>query len=305
MLLLSTTSSILRVVTGSAGDIEAAVSWVDVPVPFTPASNSTPSGDVPTNITTAATTTIVAAPGASTCRNVKDVSLHNHHATVANLVTVEEFDGTDSAVRWIGTLLPGERVALDETGAWTYYSATGVVKNTLTIVNPNMGPAGAIAETIPREICPEVNTTVAASGTLFMQSILLKAGQVVSAIGLCSATTAAGTPTNYFCGLYSPARTLLATSANQTTTAWAANTYKQIAMTAPYTVPEDGIYYIGYFMTATTVATLKGGTAKTGGQLALQAPILHGISTTGNTTALPATAAAITSGTVSIYAAVF
>ena len=75
-------------------------------------------------------------------------------------------------------------------------------------------------------------------------------------------------------------------------------------MTSAYRVTASGPYYIGYFMTATTVATLKGGTARTGGQLAGSAPIIYGTSTTGLTTALPATAAAITSATASIYAAV-
>ena len=75
-------------------------------------------------------------------------------------------------------------------------------------------------------------------------------------------------------------------------------------MTTPYRVPTSGLYYIGLMVAATTVPTTKGGTAKTGGQLASTAPILHGTSTTGLTTTLPDPAAAITGGLVSIYAAV-
>jgi hypothetical protein len=165
-----------------------------------------------------------------------------------------------------------------------------------------LGLTGTIAETIPRELCAEVNTTVGATGTMFMQAIYLTAGQLVSNIVLWSATTAANTPTNYNVGLYDVNRNLVANGTNKTTEAWASNSSKSFAMTSAYRVPTSGQYYIGYYMTATTVVTLKGGTAKTGGQLAAGVPILHGTSTTGLTTALPNPAAAITAGTANIYA---
>jgi hypothetical protein len=103
-------------------------------------------------------------------------------------------------------------------------------------------------------------------------------------------------------GLYSAARALLATSTDQLTTAWAATTMKTLAMTVPYLVPTTGIYYIGMFMAATTIITSKGMTAKTGGQLAAAAPILHGAtSDTGLTTTLPANAGAITGGLINAW----
>jgi hypothetical protein len=126
----------------------------------------------------------------------------------------------------------------------------------------------------------------------------------VSNISWHSATTAAGTPTHWMFGLYDISRNLLATSTDQLTAAWAANTLKTLAMTTPYTVPASGLYYIGMFMAATTIITSKGNTAKTGGQLAAQPPILHGTSTTGLTTALPNPAAAITGGLVTAWAMV-
>ena len=131
---------------------------------------------------------------------------------------------------------------------------------------------------------------------------LNKCCQVVSNIIISSATTASATVTGNCVGLYSSALSLLATSANNTA-AHAANTVRTYAMTTPYTVVNDGLHYIGYYCTATTIATLKGGTAKTGGQLNAAIPIVAGTSTTGLTTALPATAAALTSVTSSFYAA--
>ena len=299
MLLLTSTSDIVRVVTGTGvSTVTVHASWVDN------ASGTITPGRTNTNITGAGTTTVVAAPGSSTQRNVRSLYVTNNNATTSTQVTVQHFDGTTSTDLMGVTLLPGEKLILDAEGSWHHHDSQG---GDYTYAGPpivNLGITGTLAESMPRETCPEVNTTAPASGTLAMQLIYLKAGQLISNITIASATTAAGTPTNYFFALYDVNRNLLAQSANQTTTAWAANTVKTLAMTSAYRVTASGPYYIGYFMTATTVATLKGGTARTGGQLAGSAPIIYGTSTTGLTTALPATAAAITSATASIYAAV-
>jgi hypothetical protein len=233
------------------------------------------------------------------------LNITNAHASTSTTVTVQHFDGTNSEDLMRVTLLPGENLVFNEEGTWTHHDSQGGEYTYAGPASVNLGATGTLAETMPREICPEVNTAApTASGTLFLQAIYLKAGQLVSNITISSATTAAGTPTNYFFALYSGARSLLAQSANQTTTAWAANTVKTLAMTTPYRVPTSGLYYIGIMMTATTIITTKGGTAKTGGQLASTVPILHGASSTGLTTALPDPAAAITGGLVTIYAAV-
>lgn len=298
MLLLTTTSDIVRLITGSAADIDVYVSYVDLNgSTVTPGKTATPA------ITTATTTTICAAPGASTVRNVKHINITNNSTSASTTVDVEFFDGTNPTELRAVTLLPGENLAMDD-GRWYHRDAQNAEYSYNVPSNGNLGITNTIAETIPRQICPEVNTTAPASGTLGMMAIYLTAGQLVSNITMASATTAAGTPTNYFFALYGANRNLLAQSANQATTAWAANTVKTLAMTTPYRVPTTGLYYIGYFMTATTVATLKGGTARTGGQLANSVPIIYGTSTTGLTTALPNPAAAITGTTASLYAAV-
>lgn len=179
---------------------------------------------------------------------------------------------------------------------------------------PLLGPAGILAETMRREECPEVNTVVATTGHVALQAIWLRAGTIVSNITFVSATTAAGTPTAYAFGLVSggaagapAAGTTLASSADQTNTAWAANTAKTLAMTTPYVVPASGVYYLAFACTATTVPTLKGGTAKTDGTLAGLTPPLSGVSGTAYTSgALPATVAIMAAGavTTSFYGAV-
>lgn len=296
MLLLTSTSDIIRVVTGSAASVEVHASWVDnASGTITPGRTNTPA------IATATTTTIVAAPASSTQRNVKMLSLSNLSST-ATTISVQHFDGTNSAELFSCTLLQGENLTMDERGDFHHHDAQGADYAYVGPVSRNLGVTGTIAETIPREFCTETNTTVGATGVLFLQAIYLTAGQTVNSITLWSATTAAGTPTNYNAGLYDVNRNLVAQSTNKTTEAWAANSAKTFTLTSAYRVPTSGQYYIGYYMTATTVATLKGNTAKTGGQLALSAPVISGTSTSSLTTALPNPAAAPTGGLATIYA---
>jgi hypothetical protein len=105
--------------------------------------------------------------------------------------------------------------------------------------------------------------------------------------------------------LYDSSRNLLASTADQTSGAWAANTLKTVALTAPYVIATTGLYYLAFMMVATTIPTVKGGTARTGGQLAGQAPILNGISsTTYSTGTAPGTIGALTVGTTSLWGCV-
>ncbi len=250
--------------------------------------------------------TIYTVP-ASTTAFVKTIMVVNNDS--ANR-TFQYFRGGTAAVNALTppiTLGPGWLALYEDGKGWAVYNSTGQLLTAYGIAQAESvwGPSGCLFETIDRNNCPEVNSIIpTASGTLFMQAIYLFAGMKVSSISWHSATTAAGTPTHWMFGLYDISRNLLATSTDQLTAAWAANTIKTLAMVTPYTVPSSGLYYIGMFMAATTIITSKGGTAKTGGQLAAQPPIMHGTSTTGLTTALPNPAAAITAGLVSAWACV-
>ena len=255
----------------------------------------------------AAVATIYTVP-TSTQAFIRSISVVNTDTAATH--QFQFFRGGTGAGNQITPLLtiPAGGYATYEDGlGWQMFNASGqILQSNFATISPtdNWGITGSKGETMDRNTCPEVNTTAAASGTLNMAAVWLTAGTLVSNISFFSATTAAGTPTNYFFGLFDASRNLLATSANQTTAAWAANTIKTLAMTTPYTVPTTGLYYLGYFMTATTVPTLKGGTAKTGAQLNGTAPILYGTSSTGLTTALPNPAAALTATTASLWACV-
>lgn len=292
------TSDLIRLITSAAADIDVYASFVDLD-----GTTVTPGRQLSPGIVTATTTTIVAAPLAGV-RNVKNVIISNVHASASTQVIVELFDGTNATELFAVTLLPGENLTRVENGDWHHHDAQGAEYSYSVPPFVTPGYSGVIAETIPRNLCPEVNTTVATSGTLFLQMIYLQAGQLINTIDLWSATTAPVTPTNYNVGIYDINRNLLAQSTNKTTEAWTANTQKSFALTAAFRVPVSGWYYIGYYMTAATMATLKGGTARTAVQLAGAAPAVSGTSSTGLTNALPNPAGAITATTSSIYAAV-
>lgn len=128
MLLLTSTSDLVRVVTDAAGDIEAHASFVDnLSGAITPVRTNTAS------ITSATTTTVVASPAASTQRNVKHLNLRNNHASQAVLVTVFHTDGTNQEDLFECTLLAGEALVLDQMGCWTHYDANGAQYPTGTV----------------------------------------------------------------------------------------------------------------------------------------------------------------------------
>lgn len=302
MLLLTSVSDKIQVITGTAGaSVDVHASWVD-----NNAGTITPGRLNTVNIATATTTNVVPAPGAGVQRNVKGLYITNTHGTQPTQVTVVHTDGTNVADLMGVTLLPGENLGYREDGSWVHRDSQGgeyAGRSTTDILSAAYGIAGTIAESIPRMLCNEANLAALTSGTLFMQAIYLRAGQRINNLSFHSATTAAGTPTNGFMALFDVNRALLAQTANWTTEAWAANSIKTKALTATYVVPSDGIYYVGLMVTATTVPTMKGLTAKTASQLAGQTPILHGNSTTALTTALPNPAAAITAGVNALWCA--
>lgn len=99
-----------------------------------------------------------------------------------------------------------------------------------------------------------------ATGVMTSVPIKLFAGDVITNISFRSGATAAGTPTAWWFALYSSAATpaLLAQTADQTTTAWAANTTMTKALSAAQTISTTGIYWVGINVTATTPPTLLG-----------------------------------------------
>lgn len=99
-----------------------------------------------------------------------------------------------------------------------------------------------------------------ASGVMTSVPVYLVAGDIISKIAARSGATAANTPTNYWFALYSSAATpaLLAQTADQAAAAWAANTVKDLALSAPVEITETGVYWVGLMVTATAAPSLIG-----------------------------------------------
>lgn len=158
-------------------------------------------------------------------------------------------------------------------------------------------PTGALASTYPRT-APGSNIASLTSGVQFFVGIDLVAGQSITSISFVSGATAAGTPTNQWFTLYDASRAKLAVTADDTTTAWAANAVKTLAIAGgPYVVPTSGMYYVGIMVKATTTPSLialNGSNASTVWGLA---PILSGTDNTNTgltvPSGAPATAAAL------------
>lgn len=119
MLLLTSTSDLLRITTSAAADIQVHASYVDV--------NGTTVTPLRTNtlITTATTTTIVASPGASTQRNVKGLYITNNSAGVSCNVAVNHTDGTNNIELMQFVLSPGENMGYREDGSWIHRDRAG------------------------------------------------------------------------------------------------------------------------------------------------------------------------------------
>lgn len=172
--------------------------------------------------------------------------------------------------------------------------------------NPGIRKAtGSLAETVDRSLAA-TNGAAISSGTLTLTAIHLTAGQVVSNIAYVSATTAANGPTAQWFGLFNADRELVAVTADDTSTAWGANTLKSLALTDPYEVPTSGLYYVGILVTASsavpTLACATGSATLNG-----LTPKLTGTSTGSLTTPETVgdfTAAAITATALTPYALV-
>jgi hypothetical protein len=88
MLLLAATTDKLQITTSAAGTLDVHASFLDISNADPPVVKGSTAGRQNTAITTAATTDVLAAPAASTVRNLKSLHVRNKSATTATDVTV-------------------------------------------------------------------------------------------------------------------------------------------------------------------------------------------------------------------------
>jgi hypothetical protein len=160
-------------------------------------------------------------------------------------------------------------------------------------------PGAAVDDTIARADVTSATAQALTSGTLHLAGgVVLPAGAQVTRVGFVSGSTAGATMTNqWFAIVRQSDLVVLAVTADDTSTAWAANALKELILASPLQLADDTPVYLGCMVAGTTTPNLAGsalsnaviaglgGTAK-----------LSGTSTTGQTTpmAAGATAAAVT-----------
>ena len=125
MMFLKATNEIIELVSSSAADLDYSVHWVDVVV----ASGATP-GSSEGKIVSATTTTITAAPAASTFRQIKTIIVKNIHGATSNTVSVQkDIAGTNYSLTGDVVLAPGQSLLYAEGIGWVKYTSDGVKIN--------------------------------------------------------------------------------------------------------------------------------------------------------------------------------
>lgn len=140
-----------------------------------------------------------------------------------------------------------------------------LVRGRYPVTNPqwlgNGAPTGVFRENLPLgRLMATANMSALTTQIMLSTPIALEAGDLVTNLTFLSGNTAANTPTNWWFALYDTSATpaLLRQTADQTSTAWAANTAKTVALASAYLVPTSGIYYAAIMVKATAVPTLAG-----------------------------------------------
>ena len=151
-------------------------------------------------------------------------------------------------------------------------------------------------ETRSRLDCSGVGIAVP-TGLLSLTPIWLPSGLAVSSITFCSGSTGGASLTHQWFGLYNSAQAQLATTSDDTTTAWSSQSTKTLNVAtiasgsaSSFTTTYEGLHYLGLCVAATTVPTYYGLTATIAA--ATMSPSLGGTNSTVRTTppAFPFTA---------------
>lgn len=280
---LTTTNDKLQIVLGGAVTTNQLQCLTTYKVYTT---TTTVDGKVAINTNNTTDVDLAGAPSSGETYDIQNINIYNKD-TVSATVTIKLDVSATETILYKGIVGAGDVISWTSESGWRNTS-----NNVTPLLNNKKVLSGALYETMDRDLVDEVNTSLLSSGRLSLQAIWLPAGVTITSISFWSATTAGATLTNQLFGLYDSSLNLLRSSVNDGATAWAANARKILALTSTFTTTYSGLYYLGIMVAATTVPTIKGNTAKTGGQLGAGAPSMGGTSTTGLTTALPATAAA-------------
>jgi hypothetical protein len=127
MIILKATTESLQLTTSSTANVDYSIAYTDITL-----TTYAPSSSEGT-FSTATTTSILAAPAASTQRQVKLITISNRHATLSNTVIIQKLiSATTYNIMSTTTLLAGETLQYMDGQGWLYYSSTGALKTSQT-----------------------------------------------------------------------------------------------------------------------------------------------------------------------------
>ena len=281
MILLTETNDKIQVVTSAAGDVDVVASYAEFNSSFVISG----LGKQLTTITTAATTDVLAAPASSTTRNLKQLTIRNTHATIANDVLVQFNDN--------GTLYELHKVTLQPGDCLQFVEGIGFV--TLTNISSGRLITNVEADqtqriyrsALPTHSFAAVGGFITISGTAYYvyigrtgQSITAAfvelhvttagAGAQTAEIGLFSTPTAPGKSAQTLTKIVATGTvdSLTATGAKRNTTNFAqlvpANTHLWAAFRTAMATTQPTCYGLESDISQGHVLTTTGGGALTG-----------------------------------------
>jgi hypothetical protein len=118
MILLTATTHALELQTSSSSSTDWTCSYVDMD-----ASATTPGSDQG-NVASATTTTIAAAPAASTQRQIKHITIRNKNTAAQTVTVKKDVSGTEYTV-FTATLASGEGAEYTDGKGWTCFDGQG------------------------------------------------------------------------------------------------------------------------------------------------------------------------------------
>lgn len=188
----------------------------------------------------------------------------------------------------IPTTNPTDGTLIYASGGGVFHrDSAGSVTSVISLNRVGIGMPQGLGETANRSTVGTLTTAVT-SGTLYIFSIGLMAGESVGHVGFCTGTIAANGPTHWWTVLLDKNYKQQAHSADQTSTALPASTWQNLAMVSPYVATYTGTYYLGIMVTTSvTQPTIASNAASptvfvTGTNV--PTPLIGGTSTTGLTT---------------------
>lgn len=154
----------------------------------------------------------------------------------------------------------GDYAAYPTAALWFGPKTNGAWPPPISIASPSPQGAqrpGIIAATMgPLDITAKTTTPILNTGNVALTAIWLPAGAVISNFNIPTGTTGSTGMTHSWFGIADSTGLQLAHTVDQGNKAYAANSVIPVALSAPFTVPTQGNYYLTASMVGTTLPTL-------------------------------------------------